>query len=289
MRYIWSLCKCVLLGWILEAFLCPAGMAQEQPPTADAQIHASISQDQAPPTAAPVPPSNTNNDKWRFQSLAYLWFPGIHGTVGERGYDTSVHVSASDILSNSNIGLMGNFEADHNRWGLPFDYVWVKLADDKALTNFPDSPAKATIKEGIFTPKVTYLIMNGEKVQIRATAGLRVWHLGQNLELSPPNSSSVSIGSSQNWADFVAGGNFVVPLSPKIFVMVLGDAGGGGANVDYEIASFANLQIKPKWGIGAGFRYVDVNYRNSNTFIFDTAQSGIVLTLLYKFGKQPGQ
>ena len=81
----------------------------------------------------------------------------------------------------------------------------------------------------------------------------------------------------------------MVPLSPKIFVIVGGDAGGGGANVDYQVSGLVNYQIKPKWGIGVGYRYLDVNYRNSNGVIFDTASSGIALTLLYKFGKQPGQ
>jgi hypothetical protein len=68
---------------------------------------------------------------------------------------------------------------------------------------------------------------------------------------------------------------------------MLGDAGGGGANVDYQVAGFVNYQIKPKWGIGVGYRYVDVNYRNNKQFVFDTHQSGIALTLLYKYGNQP--
>jgi len=79
----------------------------------------------------------------------------------------------------------------------------------------------------------------------------------------------------------------VVPLSPKIAVIIAGDAGGGGANVDYQVAGFANLQIKPKWGIGIGYRYLDINYRNSNSAVLDVHESGIVLTLLYKYGKQP--
>jgi hypothetical protein len=80
----------------------------------------------------------------------------------------------------------------------------------------------------------------------------------------------------------------VVPLSPKIFVMGLGAAGGGGANVDYQVATFANYQIKPKWRIGVGYRCVDINYRNSNQVVFDTHQSGLALTLLYKYGKPAG-
>ena len=66
-----------------------------------------------------------------------------------------------------------------------------------------------------------------------------------------------------------------------------GDAGGGGANVDYQVAGMANYQIKPKLGIGFGYRYVDVNYRNSNQNVLDLHESGIALTLLWKYGKQP--
>jgi hypothetical protein len=269
--------------------------AQEQQGTASAHVE-TASTDAAVPSSSSSPsspsaaaPSTAADGQWHFQSWSYLWFPGMHGTVGARGYDPSVSVSAIDILSHFNIGLMGAFEAQHNRWGFPFEYVWVKLSDDNALINFPDYSVKATVKEGFFTPKATYLVVDSEKVQIRATAGLRAWHLGENLKLSPPNAPSVNVGTSQNWVDGVGGANFVVPLSPKIFVMVGGDAGGGGANVDYQVSGLVNYQIRPKWGLGVGYRYLDVNYRNSNGVIFDTTQSGIALTLLYKYGKQPGQ
>ena len=55
--------------------------------------------------------------------------------------------------------------------------------------------------------------------------------------------------------------------------------------MDYQVAGMANYQIKPKWGLGVGYRYVDVNYRNNKKFVFDTAQSGIAFSLLYKYGK----
>jgi len=69
--------------------------------------------------------------------------------------------------------------------------------------------------------------------------------------------------------------------------MVLGDAGAGGADVDYQVAAAAIYQIKPKWGIGLGYRYIGISYRNSNQAVFDTEQSGITLNLHYKYGK-PG-
>jgi hypothetical protein len=294
-------CEGLILGSILALSFSTIARAQEPQPVADGAQH-QIATSQADALKSPDPDTSaaavaTNSvpvappPNWTFQSLSLLWFPGMSGSVGARGYTTGVHVSPSDVLKNFNIGIMGSFEADHHRIGLPFDYVWANLQDKKSLINFPGYSAKATVKEGFFTPKVTYLVVDGQRIKVRATGGIRIWHLGENLQLTPPGSPSLSIGTSQNWVDVVAGANIVVPLSPKIFVMVLGDAGGGGANVDYQVATFANYQWRPKWGFGVGYRYLDVNYRNSNQVIFDTHQSGLALTLLYKYGKPggPGQ
>jgi hypothetical protein len=288
----WRVCGGAALGSILILSFCVTARAQEPPP-ASAQDQTAISQ-ATPKTPEPTPSSGAavrSADPggaapgWRFQSLSYLWFPGMNGTVGARGYTTSAHVSATDILRNTDIGIMGAFEADHNHWGLPFDYVWAKISDNKAFPNLPGYSAKVTVKEGFFTPKATYLVLDGDRLKIRATAGLRIWHLGENLKITPPSRPSISFGNSQNWVDGIAGANIMVPLSPKIFVMLLGDAGAGGADVDYQVAALANYQIKPKWGIGLGYRYVGINYRNSNQAVFDTRQSGITLNLLYKYGK----
>jgi hypothetical protein len=282
----WRACERVVLGSILALSFSAASRAQEQQqPVDNAQLQTPGYNPVASSTT--TVPASPAADSWQFVSLSYLWFPGLHGTIGARGYATSPHVSPSDLASHFNIGIMGSFEAEHGRWGLPFDYVWVKLGDNKTFTNFPGYTANPTAKEGILTPKVTYLVMDGHGMKIKATVGVRYWHLGENLKLIPPDAPSISVGTSQNWADVVGGANIVAPLSPKIAFMMTGDAGGGGANVDYQVAGILNYQIKPKWGIGLGYRYVDVNYRNSNGVIFDTAQSGVAFTLLYKYGKQP--
>jgi hypothetical protein len=124
----------------------------------------------------------------------------------------------------------------------------LSLVITKRFTNFPGYSANPTVKEAILTPKVTYLFVDGKMVKIRGTLGPRYWHVGANLKLTP-GAPSVSAGSSVNWADIVAGANIVAPLSPRIVFMVAGDAGGGGANVDYQVAGMLNYQIKSEWGI----------------------------------------
>ena len=277
--------EAVALGSILALSFSVAANAEE-PAVDTAQV-------QEPPAGTPTQsnvvstPSVADDPNWHFVSLSYLWFPGMSGTVGAKGYSKSVSVSPSDVLSNFSIGLMGSFEAQYKRWSFPFDGVWAKLSDSKSPADFPDYDAKVTLKEGIFTPKVTYLVLDGKVVKIRGTVGVRAWYESQNLKLTPPEPPNFSVGTSQGWADVVGGANIVVPLSPRIAIFMTGDAGGGGANVDYQVAGFANYQVKPKWGVGVGYRYLDVNYRNSAQNILDIHQSGIAFTLLWKYGKQP--
>jgi hypothetical protein len=281
------ICQGVLLCSIVTLSLCVVARAQDQLAVASSPDQSTGGTSVTPSTLATSAPSIADDPNWHFTSLSYIWFPGISGTVGAKGYSKRVSVSPSDVLSHFNIGLMGSFEPQYKRWSLPIDFVWAKLSDSQSAIRLPGFSAKATVKEGIFTQKVNYLVVDGKMVKIRATAGVRGWYVSENLQLQPPTPPNFSVGTSQGWADVVGGANIVVPFSPKIAVFITGDAGGGGANVDYQIASFANYQIKPKWGIGLGYRYLDVNYRNSNLNVLDFHESGIALTLIYKYGKQP--
>ena len=75
----------------------------------------------------------------------------------------------------------------------------------------------------------------------------------------------------------VAGAKISMPLSPKAVITVLGDAGGGGASIDYQVAGLLGYRVKPNVILQAGWRYLDVNYRPSSSFVYDAAQSGLIL------------
>jgi hypothetical protein len=236
---------------------------------------AATSEDAA--AAAPQTPSAVPDDKWHFAITPYLWFAGAHGTAGFKGINTSYHASFGDIISKFNIGLMGAVDARKNRFLVPVDFLWMKLSDDKGLVNPPlpgVTSIKAKLTQTIFTPKAGYRIVDQEKMKVDGTIGIRYWHLGENLSLQP-----INLGNYQaaNWVDVVAGARFMMPLSPKAMVMVVGDAGAGGANVDYQVAGALGYKIKPTVMLQLGWRYLDVNYRPSSTFVFDGVTSGILL------------
>jgi hypothetical protein len=219
--------------------------------------------------------------KWHLYGTGYLWIPGIHGTVGVRGFDTSVHVTAGDIFSNFRGGLLGAFVPTYNRFSVPVDYMWMRLRDDKAIPFNPAYSVQAILNFSIVTPKVAYLIVNNPKVKVYGTAGPRIWHLGTTFDLVP-TINGMNLYKGSTWTDFVAGGRFSLPLGSKASVDVLGDAGEGGATLDYQVAGFLNYQLKPKWTLQGGWRYLTVHYGNNGN-ILNTSIQGIVLGATYKF------
>ncbi|HTZ49932.1 MAG TPA: hypothetical protein VMH20_20265 [Verrucomicrobiae bacterium] len=246
----------------------------------------------APPTPMPSaqtssegsPPNPPSSDPgFHVDITPYLWFSGINGTVGVRGYDASVHASASDVLSNFDIGFMVGVEPRYNRIVFPIDFMWIKLSDTKGLP-FEEGfySVKATLKEAIFTQKAGYRLVDRPRFKLDALFGYRYWHGSTSLNLQPVMVAN-GVSASAGWVDAVAGGRFDIGLTKKVFVTVFGDAGGGSAKYDYQIGGVVGMRIAEKWKVGAGYRYIAVNYNshNSANFLYDVAMSGVVIGAIW--------
>lgn len=249
--------------------------------------------EQTTPPAAPQPTQSVStpsyassgdeasDSKWHVYGTGYLWFPGVHGEVGVRGLDVGVHVSAIDLLEHFRFGIMGAVIPSYNRWSMPVDYLFVRLRDDKTIPFFPNYAAQVKLTESIFTPKVALLVVNKPKLKVYGTAGPRIWHLGTTLDLDPTILGYAPY-KSVNWADFVVGSRFSMPLSTKASVDILGDAGAGGANLDYQVGGFLNYKVKPKLALQAGWRYLTVHY-DSDGDSLNMTMEGIIAGVTYKF------
>ena len=169
---------------------------------------------------------------------------------------------------------------------MPVDFLWMKLADGKALplTDLTQNYVNMHLTQSLFTPKLGYRIVDGEHLKIDALAGIRYWYIGQNLTLVP---SGISQSQSASWVDGLGGARFILPVGPKAAITVAGDAGGGGANLDYQVAGLFTYNVTPKLGLGLGWRYLDVDYRGNHQFIFDMATSGALVGFYYAFGGKP--
>ena len=209
----------------------------------------------------------------------YLWFAGVHGTAGALGHDASVDANFSDIFKYFNIGAMGVVETRYNRVIMPLDFMWMKLSDNKALPlNDPEAESiKAKMTETMLAPKIGYRVADGKRVKVDALFGIRYWHLSTDLTLQPVELAK-GFSDSANWVDAVAGGRIEASLTPKAFVAIVGDAGGGSARSDYQVGGFLGYKVSRKCVLLAGYRYLSVNYRPNGKaqFVYDVNMPGLM-------------
>jgi hypothetical protein len=235
-----------------------------------------LGQSSAPANSKSDSPS-PSGDGFHMDVTPYLWLAGMHGTTGIGGHDASFHASFSDIANYLNLGFMATVEPRYNRVLFPMDFMWVKLSDNRALDfDSGATTAKAEVKETIFTPGIGYRLVDTKKFQVDGMMGLRYWHVNSSLNVQGPEVNK-GISGTSDWTDAIAGGRIAIGLTPKIFVAVGGDAGGGSARSDYEAYGVLGVRIAKKWVLKAGYRYMDVNYRPSSTFVYDVAQSGLII------------
>jgi hypothetical protein len=291
-RRLWT----VTVVATLALLFCLSVSAQEPAPVPDpqpsqaqadaAQANATQVQTQNPPpknTQAQTSSSSSsktpaNDDEWHLAISPYLWFPGMHGTVGALDHDASVHASAADLLSNFRFGIMGAAEAERAGILLNGDLMWTRLGDTQALPFRGLGAVSADVKVGelIWTSKVGARLVNKEKFKGDMNVGVRFWHLGQKLSFNP-SLLGLDFKGSANWADLVMGGRVQTALSPKAVVSLLGDVGGWGtgAQLDYQFAALLGYKLNPKWTLEAGYRYLFVDYR-TRTFLYNTVSSGVI-------------
>jgi len=244
-------------------------------PKANAQTQTSTS------TTSPQPKEMTTDEGWHVGITPYIWFAGVHGTVGILDHEASVHASFGDIFNYLNIGAMAGVEPRYNRIVMPFDFVWMKLSDNKALP-FDEgaTSVKAKMTETLVTQKIGYRFIDTKKVKVDALFGIRYWHLSTTFTLQPTQIAN-GFSQSANWVDGLGGAKIELGLTPKLSATILGDAGGGSARSDYQVAGLLGYKINPKFVLLAGYRYLDVDYRPTGKplFIYDVAMPGLVLGL----------
>ena len=260
-------------------FLCLLTLILSLATSASAQMPAVEETSQSGGTAPSPATTASLDDDWHVGVTPYIWFAGLHGAVGVLGHEIGVHASFGDIFSYLNIGLMGEVEARKKRVLLLTDVIWMRLSDEKGIP-FNDvgiQSVDAKVKQFVLTPGVGYRVIDKETLKVDAIVGLRYWHLGESLKFTPSLVEGVS--ASQNWVDVLGGARIHIPVSQKAMITVGGDAGGGGANSDYQVAGILGYKISKKCVLQAGWRYLDVNYRSSSSSVYNTATSGLLLGL----------
>jgi hypothetical protein len=222
-----------------------------------------------------------NDGQWHFFVSPYLYFPGIHGTVGAFGRDTAFKASAGDLLSNFRFGVMGVGEARRNRFLTNLDLMYMRLGENKAIPfpNLMANTANFTANLFILAPKVGFRLIDEQKFKASFLTGFRYWYFGENLKFTPSR-FGLNFSKSQSWVDPLVGGRIEAALAPKVVTIIAGDVGGWGtgSQLEYQVVGLLGYKLKPKISLQGGYRYLYFDYENggrANTIV-KTAMSGVI-------------
>jgi hypothetical protein len=84
------------------------------------------------------------------------------------------------------------------------------------------------------------------------------------------------LSSSHGWVNAVSGAKFQIGLTNRVFITIFGDAGGANAKYDYQVGGGLGFQVAERWALQAGC-YLAVDYGSPSSFLYNVAQSGVVI------------
>lgn len=118
-------------------------------------------------------------------------------------------------------------------------------------------------------------MVSKEKFKLDVLIGIRYWHFGTTLKLQPTQIANGFYRSS-NWVVGVEGARFQAMLTPKLGLTIAGDAGGGGARLDYQVVGLLGYRVK-RATLQVGWRYLVIHKNPSSRSFAELAMSGIVV------------
>lgn len=233
---------------------------------------------------APEAQQVTTEEGWTFTFAPYFWAAGLSGDLGNFGLPV-VHVdtSFSEIFDHLDFGAMAIGEARYGPYSIFTDLMYTKISGS-AGTPRGILADKASIDSETFAGLlgVGYSILEDNQGTLDIVGGARVWSVNTTVSLSGGILGGRSRSDGDTWVDALGGfrGNYY--FTPNIFLSGWGMVGGGGADIDWDVAAGVGYKFNETFSAVAGYRALGVDYSN-NGFVFDVVQQGPILGLAIRF------
>ena len=222
---------------------------------------------------------SSDDSGWHFAVAPYLFAAGISGTVGARGRTLDLDANFDNVAANLDLGLMGAFEVRKGRFVSLNDMIWVKLSSEKDTPGPLYSTAKLGVNLFIFDPEVGYRFINSRKGSVDVLAGVRVWSVETNLNVTTGALPGFDVSQRKTWAAPVVGVRGVANITQKFFLAGKFDIGGAGIGADLttQLYGAAGYSFTKHFALLGGYRWLQVDYDDDEGFLFDTQMNGIMI------------
>jgi hypothetical protein len=229
---------------------------------------------------------SSNDDGWNFTAAPYLLFPGMNGEIAMRGIPVEVDLSAGDIFSDLDFGMMLYFEAANDKWALTFDALYMNLGR-RGETPITGRDARVDLKQLAVDVKGMYRLLHW----LEAGIGFRVNVIDGSLNVAegeiilPGNKVSMN----QSWFDPLVVTRASTDFSgSKWSLSFLGDIGGFGIGSDFtwQAKPYVGYRFSKLFEMTAAYRWIGIDYETGTgqgNFKYDMTISGPEIGFLFHF------
>lgn len=229
-----------------------------------------------PDAFAPVAPP-VEEDGWNVALMPYFWFAGLDGDVGFNGNVGEVDMDFGDIWDTLEFGLMGAAHFQKGKWGFQLDGIWMQLEDDAKLQGPINADLNAEIEMARIQGLITYELFDNGPTQIYVKGGAAWFYMSLDFDVKGGRGLGRGIdgSESESFIDPMFAAVLHHDLTERWYIDVRGQIGGFGVESDFiwQVGGFLGYRINERYSIGAGYRHLDIDYRQKD-FVFDASMSG---------------
>lgn len=230
----------------------------------------------------PVPVQTESG--WTFSFAPYFWAAGLSGTTKQFGLPSiEIDSSFSDIFSNLDFAFMAAGEARYDRFSIIGDMMYSKLSADAHTPNgILASTVDVTSESFIGLLGVGYSVLEDSAGHLDVVGGVKVWSVNTDISFDGGLLDGVERSDGATWVDGVVGLRGTYSLTQKIYLTGWGLVGGGGADIDWDVALGLGYKFGDTVSALAGYRALGVDYSRDG-FVYDAVQQGPILGVSIRF------
>lgn len=224
--------------------------------------------------AAASASAQSGPDDWQVTVSPYMMGAAMSGTTTVRGYEADVALSASDVFSNLQFGVMGMVVARKDDWGVGGDALYMALGSTVREIN-------VDFNQGGFA----FYGLRRLGAAADLTFGMRINTLSGEVDFKR---LGVSVDQSKSWVDPLVGVVLKTPEKHRVGLRLYTEVGGFGLGSDiaWQVFPVVMVRMTEKASFDLGYRWLDINYDagdDGDEFGYDVLAQGPVLGVTFRF------
>jgi hypothetical protein len=236
------------------------------------------------PLLARDPQAVETQDGWTFSVAPYFWIAGLSGETSQFGLPiVDIDADFGDIVGNLDFAFMAAGEARYGRFSVIGDIIYTKLgADGDTPGGLLATSVDVTSETFSGLLGLGYAVLETPQGHLDVVGGVKVWSIDTTISFNGGLLDGIERSDSATWLDGMVGVRGKYSLTPEVYLTGWGLVGGGGADIDWDVAVGLGYDFNDRISAIAGYRAMGVDYRDDG-FVFDTVQQGPILGLAIKF------